>query len=147
MDTTYTYTDTQDLTSTEIKIADKDSPLIRARARGGDPESLGCLAESAIDLTAQEAEWWGRVSSLVEDYALPWWQATMRAYLEAGGNGAELEELVRRYEDATSPAMREAKGVGEFTKVNGAARALMKDMTRLCKRVGARWGKYPEEGE
>ena len=140
-----TSTSTSTSTSTEIKIADKDSPLTRARARGGDPESLGCLSESAIDLSAQEAEWWGRVSWLVEDYALPWWQATMRAYLAAGGNGAELEELVRRYEDAASPAAREAKGIGGFAQRNGSARAFMKDMTRLCKRVGARWGKYPEE--
>jgi len=140
-----TYTDTY--TDTEIKIADKDSLPTRARARGGNPEPLSNLQESAISsLSAQEADWWGRVSWLVEDYALPWWQDTMRAYVDAGGNGAELEELVRRYEDATSPTAREAKGVGEFTQRNGAAKAMMRDMTRMCKRVGARWAKYPEEG-
>lgn len=82
---------------------------------------------------------------MVEPYAMPWWRATMQNYLGAGGQACELEDLVKRHEDASSPALREAKGIGAFTKPNGAAKSMMKEMTRLCKAVGVHWLKYPEK--
>ena len=76
---------------------------------------------------------------------MPWWKATMQNYLGAGGQACALEELVKRHEDASSPVLREAKGIGAFTKQNGAAKSMMKEMTRLCKAVGVHWLKYPEK--
>lgn len=123
-----------------------DKRLSPTRARGGKPEPLGDISASAISqFEKQEREWWRRVSALVEPYAMPWWKATMQSYLGAGGQMCELEELVKRHEDASSPALREAKGIGAFTKPNGAAKSMMKEMTRLCKAVGVRWLKYPEK--
>lgn len=127
-------------------FADKSLSRAGARERGGKPEPLGNISASAISrFEEQEREWWRRVSALVEPYAMPWWTATMQSYLDAGGPMCELEELVRRHEDASIPALREAKGVGAFTRPNGAARSMMKQMTRLCRAAGVRWGKYPKE--
>lgn len=128
-------------TDTDTLIADTDRSSL-SRARGGQPEALGALSASAIDgmLSGQYAEWWRRVSALVEPYALGWWRDTMTRYLDSGGSSAELEELVSRFEDASNPAIRDAKGIGEFTD---APRAMMKAMTRLCKRIGVRWQTYP----